>query len=239
MKVVNLLFLLYLFIYNTHIMIEKLKELVSKGYSNSQISKELNISISTVDRKKRENNLLKFTRGSNKERIMTEEEGNEIIKLFHENKNCSEISKKVKKDRRTISKFINNQGLSFIKDNSNIKIKCEGCEKPTSSRRKLCETCRTTIRRYKIKKEMIEYKGGCCVKCGDKDLHINCYDFHHLDPNEKDFNLSALNSARFNKEKVKSELDKCILVCSNCHRQIHAKVNEKLLLFIDKSKSFL
>ena len=45
-------------------------------------------------------------------------------------------------------------------------------------------------------------------------------DFHHLNPKEKDFNLSNRN-LNMDWDVIKEELDKCILVCSNCHREIH------------------
>jgi transcriptional regulator of aromatic amino acid metabolism len=44
-------------------------------------------------------------------------------------------------------------------------------------------------------------------------------DFHHVDPSGKDLNVSAIKNTAF--EKIIPELDKCILVCSNCHREIH------------------
>lgn len=49
-----------------------------------------------------------------------------------------------------------------------------------------------------------------------------CYsalEFHHKDPSEKDFTISKHPNWKF--ERLKPELDKCILVCSNCHREIH------------------
>jgi len=58
-----------------------------------------------------------------------------------------------------------------------------------------------------------------CVVCGEKENV--CLDFHHLDPTQKDFNL-ARQSKYQSFEKIKKEIDKCIIVCSNCHRKIHA-----------------
>lgn len=46
-------------------------------------------------------------------------------------------------------------------------------------------------------------------------------DFHHLNPNEKDFNISDRNLPTSDWPRIKNELDKCILVCANCHREIH------------------
>lgn len=72
--------------------------------------------------------------------------------------------------------------------------------------------------RKNIKKRMVEYKGGRCQICGYNKC-IEALDFHHLDPKDKDFNISG-GTRSF--EKLKPEIDKCILVCSNCHREIHA-----------------
>ena len=64
----------------------------------------------------------------------------------------------------------------------------------------------------------IEYKGNKCFDCGNSYQQC-CYDFHHLDPDIKDANIAQLISRNF--EKIKPELDKCILLCSNCHRIRH------------------
>ncbi len=90
---------------------------------------------------------------------------------------------------------------------------------------KPCTTDKTLERMRKLKSQMIDYKGGCCSRCG-YDKYQGALEFHHLDPNEKDFNLSHLRKYSFD-ERVKSELDKCILVCANCHREVHYEIKEK------------
>ena len=75
------------------------------------------------------------------------------------------------------------------------------------------------------KKELIEYKGSRGSICGIKyNVENGCmFDFHHLNPDDKDFNITTL-LRHYSKipEKVWKEIDKCILVCSNCHRQLHS-----------------
>jgi predicted DNA-binding protein YlxM (UPF0122 family) len=72
--------------------------------------------------------------------------------------------------------------------------------------------------RQKNKERAVEYKGGKCERCSYNKCII-ALEFHHTDPKEKDFHISSnMNKAW---DKVKKELDKCILVCSNCHREIH------------------
>jgi hypothetical protein len=84
-------------------------------------------------------------------------------------------------------------------------------------RKKLTE--QGTKRARATKDKIVDYFGNKCHDCG-KSYPNCCYDVHHLDPAEKDFNLSA---KRGFDEKLKEELDKCILLCSNCHRIRHYK----------------
>lgn len=74
--------------------------------------------------------------------------------------------------------------------------------------------------RNRVKDMAVHYKGGKCVLCGyskcSKALH-----FHHLNPKDKDFTISG-GTRSF--ENIREELDKCILVCSNCHAEIHAGI---------------
>ena len=68
----------------------------------------------------------------------------------------------------------------------------------------------------------VEYKGGKCCLCGYNKC-MGALDFHHIDPSKKDFAISKQRRTSPQKfDCVKSELDKCILVCSNCHSEIHA-----------------
>jgi hypothetical protein len=84
---------------------------------------------------------------------------------------------------------------------------------------KCCTKLQTTIRQQKLKEEAINYKGGKCISCNYNDYQ-GALEFHHLDPNEKEFSISTTKHLTL--EKIKVELDKCILLCANCHREIHA-----------------
>jgi 5-methylcytosine-specific restriction endonuclease McrA len=75
-------------------------------------------------------------------------------------------------------------------------------------------------RRKKIKVLAIEYKGGKCSVCGYKK-YFGALEFHHCRDHDKDFGLSQNGLTRA-WDKTKIELDKCVLVCSNCHKEIHA-----------------
>jgi len=77
-------------------------------------------------------------------------------------------------------------------------------------------------RRRKIRAMAIEYKGGKCENCG-YDRCREALEFHHEDPIRKDFNISSKGYTR-SWIRVKAELDKCIILCANCHREFHAKL---------------
>ena len=77
-------------------------------------------------------------------------------------------------------------------------------------------------RRKRIRQMAIEYKGSCCEKCGYNRC-IEALEFHHRDSSGKDFSISERGYTR-SWIKVKEELDKCILLCANCHREIHAQI---------------
>jgi hypothetical protein len=77
-----------------------------------------------------------------------------------------------------------------------------------------------TKRRRKIRQMLVEYKGGVCVLCGYGQC-IDALDLHRKDASGKDFGISSGGLTR-SWEKVKAEADKCVLLCANCHREIHA-----------------
>lgn len=81
-------------------------------------------------------------------------------------------------------------------------------------------TCQQTIdRQRQLKQRAIDYKGGRCQSCG-YDRCIAAFEFHHIEPDKKDFSITWARKKSF--EKIIQELNKCLLVCSNCHREIHA-----------------
>ena len=80
---------------------------------------------------------------------------------------------------------------------------------------------RKRLWRTKIKSRGVQALGGKCAICG-QTFEDCCYDFHHLDPEEKDFNISQMNTNGANSWiEVRDELKKCVLLCANCHRLLH------------------
>tara|TARA_B100001094_G_C17548218_1_gene492430 strand:- start:51 stop:446 length:396 start_codon:yes stop_codon:yes gene_type:complete len=85
---------------------------------------------------------------------------------------------------------------------------------------KACTKEQTVQRQRNFKKQCIEYKGGSCQVCGYSG-YDGALEFHHLDPEGKDFAISKARLTTFG-DKTKKELDKCVLLCSNHHKEVHA-----------------
>ena len=88
--------------------------------------------------------------------------------------------------------------------------------KDPKHRAKIAE--RMKKRNNSAKEQAVAYKGGSCMDCGIT-YPIAVYDFHHIDPAEKEAALRDILRKGF--EAAKPELDKCVLLCSNCHRLRH------------------
>lgn len=106
---------------------------------------------------------------------------------------------------------------------------CKDCGKEFTYKKKgdkttRCQVCCNKEARKQKKKKCLEYKGGKCESCGynkcDKALV-----FHHIDPKQKEFQISSFPTKNW--EAVKSELDKCKLLCANCHAEVHDRIGEE------------
>lgn len=175
---------------------EQILELRRKGYTITQIVEKLGCAKSTVSYHISRNNL-----GAVKISKELIDDMNEYY-LTHTK---SETAIKFNVGEATVTKYCLNKRVETTADEKKKKA-----------------VLAVLKRRRKIKQMAVEYKGGCCEKCG-YNKYIGALEFHHLDPNEKDFGIGKSGHC-VAWEKVKKELDKCILVCSNCHREIHGEL---------------
>jgi len=110
------------------------------------------------------------------------------------------------------------------------------CNQPlTGKQKRFCSPeCKNKFyvarRRKALKQEAVEYKGGRCAICG-YDKCIEALSFHHL--REKEFGIGEKGYTRA-WERVKVELDDCILVCHNCHAEVHAGLHNLAALLGNK-----
>ena len=72
----------------------------------------------------------------------------------------------------------------------------------------------------------MDYKGNKCAFCQYND-YVGALEFHHKISSTKEFGIGQKGYTR-SWDKVKAELDKCILVCSNCHKEVHAGIRSIL-----------
>lgn len=178
------------------------KELVCKlrvqGKSLAYIAKSLNVSKSTVS-------------VWVKDIILTESQKNALL----------EHKRKVA--RETLSKYSNGRPFGAI---SKIR-RAMGEEAWQEYKRKrqvdnaLCWRSQNANwfvnRRRIVKAKLVEYKGGKCERCG-YDKCLSALQFHHIDPSKKELKVSS-TSRSF--ESLKIEVDKCSLLCANCHMELH------------------
>ena len=61
-----------------------------------------------------------------------------------------------------------------------------------------------------------------CEFCGED--HPATLDFHHLDPKTKDGMISTMVKRCYSRNKIQAEIEKCIVLCANCHRKLHAAI---------------
>lgn len=130
--------------------------------------------------------------------------------------------------------------------------KCNGCEQKKDNsafnkNQKICKECKkirykrdylenkkvylekSNERRVKFRKIVSDIKKKLkCVKCGEN--HNVVLDFHHKDPNEKDFTISYFMNSKYPNEEnikiLKEEISKCVVLCANCHRKLHWEQNK-------------
>jgi DNA-binding CsgD family transcriptional regulator len=177
---------------------ENILELRKKGKSYNEISKILNISKGTISFhcvsmgiNEPVNGIQQFVSIEN------------IVKLndFYKNHTIEETANEFKISRSTVIKYV---------DAKTVKL--------TENERKRRNYNSVKNRIQKLKQMAVEYLGGKCMKCGYNKC-IWVLEFHHRNPKEKEFAIGKYFSRSW--EKLKKELDKCDLLCANCHREKH------------------
>ncbi len=110
---------------------------------------------------------------------------------------------------------------------------CVHCGEPARPGKTQCQYCfkhrakRLTRNRQALKRKAVEYLGGKCLDCGIQTDFISVYDFHHENADDKDEGIAELMSRFKVWEKIQVELDKCVLLCANCHRIRHEREGDE------------
>lgn len=126
--------------------------------------------------------------------------------------------------------FIYNERIVIILE-TKVCSKC-GIEKPVTEFHKngfdrqgnqkyrgYCKACACALEaaRYQCKKAFIDEQRKVCAKCGDTRQYV--LDYHHKDPTIKEFTIGKLKKGSL--QVLQHEIDKCIVLCANCHREFH------------------
>jgi uncharacterized protein YerC len=168
---------------------EKIIKLRNDGKTYLEIQNELGCAKSTISYHCKLHKLGGFS-----DRL-SDTEKNELQKLYDEHGSVKMVSNITGRAVSTIMRYV-----KILKNNKKVT----GSQSVINWRKR-------------TKRRLIEYKGGSCELCGYSKCD-RALEFHHLNPDEKDFGISG-KSLSF--DKLKEEVDKCILVCSNCHCEIH------------------
>lgn len=182
----------------------KIIELKKSGFTHSEISEKLGCSKSTISFHCSKEGLSINTSKVN------DVKAKEMQEFYNSCKSSIKTAKEFNLSKSTV--------LKYIKTDKSVLS--------TEQKRKN-NVKRVSDRRKELKNKSIEYMGSMCSKCG-YDKAKSALEFHHKDPTKKDFSIS-MRGYTMSWEKVKKELDKCIMVCANCHREIHEKINNKSL----------
>ena len=103
--------------------------------------------------------------------------------------------------------------------NSGLRTYCKVCQKKYYFNNRKNIRLQQREQRKQMKAKAIEYLGGQCQCCGFKKA-LSVLQFHHRDPTEKEAMWNTIKN--WPEEKRKKELDKCDLLCANCHNAFHA-----------------
>jgi len=224
---------------------EKARKLREKGLSYSEIAEKIGISAR------------KATYWTNDIKLSKEEIGHKISEK--KRKRDVEGYERQSISKKKLKKMIDAHGLYGASDilkmsDGAVQYWAEkyGIESPLRNRRfthcqicnreykenskkcpKHCSTCTSKIRRLRSKIKSIKYKGGKCEECGflAKEDNYAAFEFHHAN-SDKEVGVGMILNRKW--EIIKREVDKCTLLCSNCHRVSHSDYDNKEILEIVK-----
>lgn len=161
-------------------------------------------------------------------KVIAYEDKDKINNLIKKGMSKSKISRELGCERKTLDRVFEFLNIDYSFYNKNIIRNCRFCgmsevETEFYNRGYHCKICWSKNQRdkySKIQKEYNDYKSKIgCRKCGENRFYM--LDFHHIDPKDKSFEISDRQRASFKNKEVQDEIKKCIILCSNCHRELH------------------
>lgn len=153
-----------------------------------------------------------------------------LVNMLNENKSLRQVAKITGKSLGSVRYWVAKYELEKYNN-----IVCEMCQSPlVGNQSKFCSVkCKQQSVNFKHKnyscqqarglerkRKLIEIAGGECCDCGYKK-NISALEFHHINPEEKSFGIDLRKCSNLNWDRLVEEVKKCILICSNCHRERH------------------
>ncbi len=179
--------------------IENVSLLRNQGLTYREISKQIGLSCDKVS-------LICRKLGLIRKKVVHEDVIKAINNEYEVLKSIRKVSKKLKLSRNTVRKHLTKKIAWTKNDSEKVKTKSDY----------------VTDFRKKRKIELILYKGGKCENCGYNKIS-GALQFHHINPKEKSFTIGGRN---YSLENMKKEADKCLLICANCHAEVHSEITE-------------
>jgi transposase len=145
---------------------------------------------------------------------------NDLEPLVADGLTIAEIANTYGCHYNTVVKYLKLYGLKTKRVKRCSKCGTKDQKHFEPKRHKECKHCRCTEQKERMKRykqQLVNYRGGCCELCGYRRC-LAALHFHHRDPSQKSFSISSCSRSL---ENMKKEVDKCILVCANCHEEIH------------------
>lgn len=114
-----------------------------------------------------------------------------------------------------VDEFRNNKNTPY-----GLHLHCLGCEKKYLASRVKERKSYFQTKNRKLKHKWVRKLGGKCQRCGYNEF-VSGLEFHHVDPDKKRNNATDVVYSN-DYYKALAEIDKCVLMCSNCHRSLEA-----------------
>jgi transposase len=215
-----------------------LQQLLDQGVSLAEIARRHVVHESTVGYWVKKHGLQAAQRAKHAARGGLRRE--QLESLVQAGLSTREIAERLQRSQATVRHWLREYGLTTLQaerrrasvaGRKELTLECARHGSTTFRMRPSggyrCLKCRAeavAARRRKIKQILVAEAGGACQLCG-YDRCISALEFHHLVPSEKSFALSHRGVAR-SLEKARTEAQKCVLLCANCHAEVEAGLIE-------------
>jgi len=199
-------------------LIEKYKELSKKGYGYYKIAKELNMPVTTTKRYMKKLGIKTINSPYDHVEIPLDK----LKELINQNKSTYQIAKMLSSSQTNIRYWLKKYNLKTI-------AMSEGTYKVSKSQfnfqNEKNNYTKNKNRGIERKLFFIKQLGGKCSNCG-YNRNYSALTFHHKNPNEKESGLDLRKMSGYSFNKLQIEVNKCQLLCHNCHMELHYPNNK-------------